>query len=138
MPSFITPRERVYTFHPFVPFVFLTDIAFPSPDPLLLPTSHSPPPHAIPLVSVSLRAVTNPADISRFHLDHSTVTERPPHTTNLPSSPPVPSSPNRFTSVSECVNTCKDLKKRGKRSLANFMEDIGGEKGKKKEKGEKR
>lgn len=29
---------------------------------------------------------TNPADISRFHPDHSTVTKTPPHTTN-PSSP---------------------------------------------------
>lgn len=67
---------------------------------------------------------TNPADISRFF----TLTTPPPpnipppHTTNSSLLPPVPPLPNRFTSVSECVNTCKDLKRK-KRNLANFEEE---------------
>lgn len=67
------------------------------PNPLLLPDYYI------------LICDTNPADTSRF----PTLTTPPPPNIpshNQPVLPPVP--PNRFTSVSECVNTCKDLKRR--------------------------
>lgn len=47
----------------------------------------------------------------------------PPPLHNQPVLPPVPPLPNRFTSVSECVNTCKGFKKKKKKSSEFFEEE---------------
>lgn len=92
-------------------FLFFSPRRYPFSHQYCAPPSPSPHPANPRLITASSRAVQTPRIYILFPpwpLHHRT--PLPLHI--QPALPPVPPLPNHFTSVSECVNTCKDLKEK--------------------------